>query len=135
MLNLKKEELKKQALEEVIETLENGYNGYYCDLDNEVFNTDYHVTDRKDAIEELEEYGVFNAIEEVMVYEKEQFGECYTEVSDPVKLANMLYYIIGQNVIWDISSECETFSKNWDFLADDETNEQILDEIKESDLV
>ena len=33
---------KNEALEDIKEILES-YNGYYCDLHNEVFNTDYYI--------------------------------------------------------------------------------------------
>ena len=35
-------ELKAQAKWAIIERLEEGYEGYLCDLHNEVFNTDMH---------------------------------------------------------------------------------------------
>ena len=43
MYNKKHEEMKEQAIVDIIETLENGFDGYYCDLHNEVFNTDYYI--------------------------------------------------------------------------------------------
>ena len=43
MYNKKHEEMKQEAIADIIEALENGFDGYYCDLHNEVFNTDYYV--------------------------------------------------------------------------------------------
>jgi hypothetical protein len=39
-MNKKDQEMREEARVAIIEALENGYDGYYCDLHNEVFNTD-----------------------------------------------------------------------------------------------
>ena len=83
MYNRKHEEMKQEAIDAIIEVLEDGYSGYYCDLHNEVFNTDYYIIGTAEAKEALKEYDVFEAIELVQEYEKEQFGEVYTELSNP----------------------------------------------------
>lgn len=129
MYNTKHEEMKKEAIADIIETLENGYDGYYCDLHNEVFNTDYYIIGTYQAKEILKEYDVFEAIELVQTYEKEQFGEIYTDLSDPEKLLNMVYYIIGDEVIGDMQYITE-FSDKWNDYADDETNAKIIKEMK-----
>jgi hypothetical protein len=123
------EEMKQEAIEAIIEALENGYDGYYCDLHNEVFNTDYYIIGTYAAKEALREYDVFDAIELVQTYEKEQFGEVYTDLSDPEKLINMVYYIVGDEVICEMN-EIEAFEDNWNNVADDETNAIIVEEMK-----
>lgn len=129
MYNKKHEAMKEEAIAAIIETLEGGYDGYYCDLHNEVFNTDYYIIGTHRAKEALREYDVFEAIELVQTYEKEQFGEVYTDLSNPEKLINMVYYIIGDEVIGDMY-EIEAFEDNWNNVADDETNEAIVEEMK-----
>lgn len=130
MYNKKHEEMKEQAVAEIIEALENNYNGYYCDLHNEVFNTDYYIIGTYQAKEALKEYDVFEAIELVQTYEKEQFGEVYTELSNPEKLLNMVYYIVGDEVIGEMY-EIEAFNDNWNNQADEETNAVIIKAMKE----
>lgn len=130
MHNDKHNEMKQEAIEAIIEALEDGYSGYYCDLHNEVFNTDYYIIGTYRAKEALREYDVFDAIELVQTYEKEQFGEIYTDLSDPEKLINMVYYIIGDEVIGEMY-EIEAFEDNWNNTADDETNAVIIKTMKE----
>lgn len=130
MYNTKHEEMKKEAIADIIETLENGYDGYYCDLHNEVFNTDYYIIGTYQAKEALKEYDVFEALELVQNYEMDNFGEVNTELSNPEKLVNMLYYIIGDDVICEMS-KIEEFEDNWDYEADEETNEAIIEKMKE----
>lgn len=131
MYNKKHEEMKREAIESIIETLENDYDGYYCDLHNEVFNTDYYIIGTYLAKKILNEYDVFDAIELVQTYEKDNFGEIYTDLSDPKKLINMVYYIIGDDVIAEMFSNIKDFDEKWNDQADEETNEAIIKAMKE----
>lgn len=124
------EEMKQEAIEDIINELENGYSGYYCDLHNEVFNTDYYIIGTYAAKEALREYDVFEAIELVQEYEKEQFGEVYTDLSNPEKLINMVYYIIGDDIIGNMYNITE-FNDKWNEKADEETNAKIVKAMKE----
>ena len=132
-MNRKDKEMREEARERIIECLKNYYDGYYSDLHHEVFNTDCYIIGTHRAKEVLEEYGVFNAIKKVQTYEKENFGEVYTDLSDPEKLADMLFYIIGEEVFWDIFSESETLKFVYfeGTKADEETNIKILKELEE----
>jgi GDP-D-mannose dehydratase len=125
----KEQEMREEAREAIIETLRDGFDGYYCDLHDEVFNTDYYIVGTYEAKKALEEYGVFEAIEKVQTYEKETFGELYTDLTDPEKLVNMLYYIIGEEVLYEMMNESKTLEENWDYLASVETNAEILGEL------
>lgn len=40
---------RKEAIEDIIEVLENGYSGYYFDLHNKVFDTDYYIIGTAEA--------------------------------------------------------------------------------------
>lgn len=128
--NKKHNEMRTEAIWAIIEALENGYSGYYCDLHNEVFNTDYYIIGTYQAKEALREYDVFEAVELVQTYEKDNFGEIYTDLSNPEKLINMVYYIIGDEFIGEMY-EIEAFNDNWDNVADEETNAIIVEAIKE----
>ena len=130
-MNLKEKTMRGEARERIIECLKNNYIGYYCDLHHEVFNTDYYIIGTHEAKEALEEYDVFEAIERVQTYEKENFGEVYTDLSDQEKLINMLFYIIGEEVLWEMLEHSETLNENWDNLADEEINAKILEELGE----
>lgn len=130
MANLDRD-MRKEARKDIIEVLRNGYTGCYCDLHNEVFNTYYYIIGTYEAKKALEKYGVFDAIKKVQTYEKDNFGEVYTDLSDPEKLINMLYYIIGEEVMLEMMNDIEVWWKNWDNLADEETNAKILKAIEE----
>jgi hypothetical protein len=130
-MNPKEEAMRQEAREAIIECLRNGYSGYYCDLHHEVFNTDYYIIGTYEAKKALEEYGVWDAIEKVKTYEEDNFGEVYTDLSNPEKLINMLYYIIGEEVLFEMMNSTKAGRENWDNLATDETNTEILKELNE----
>jgi hypothetical protein len=129
-MNKKELEMRAQAREAIIEALENGYNGYYCDLHHEVFNTSYYIVGTYEAKKALEEYDVWEAIEKVQTYERDNFGEVYTDLSNPEKLVNMLYYIIGEEVLFEMMEGIEEWDENWNNQADEETNAKILKAIR-----
>ena len=130
MMNAKHDEMRREAIADIIETLEGGYSDYYCDLHNEVFNTDYYIIGTWQAKEALNEYDVFDAIETVREYEESNFGEVYTDVTNPETLVNMLYYIIGEEVIGEMC-DIEAFDDNWNAYADEETNAAIVSELND----
>ena len=132
--NTKHAEMKAEAIADIIEALENNYSGYYCDLHNEVFNTDYYIVGTYQAKEVLTEYDVFEAIKTVQDYEKSNFGELYTDISNPEKLVNMLYYIVGDEIISEMQ-DIEAFSENWNNTATDENNQKIVKALKENAVV
>ncbi len=128
--NEKHEAMKAEAREDIIEALERGYEGYYCELHDEVFNTDYYIIGREMAKDALREYDVFEAIELVQAYEMDNFGRVHTDLSNSERLINMVYYIIGLEVIVEMLDKSKAFSNRWNDLADEETNEAILMDIK-----
>lgn len=125
--NKKHNEMRAEAMEAIIEALRDHYSGYYCDLHDAVFNSDYYIIGTHEAKEALREYDVFDAIELVQEYEKFNFGEVYTDLSNPEKLINMVYYIIGDEIISEMCDEIGAFNENWDDLADDEINTAIIE--------
>lgn len=131
MYNNKEKAMREEARAAIIEALKNNYTGYYCDLHDEVFNTNYYIIGTYRAKEALKEYDIFEAIDKVLTYEKDTFGELYTDLSNPEKLINALYYIIGEEVLYDMLDSSETLSESWDNLADEETNTKILKELGE----
>ena len=121
---------RNEALEDIKNTLEY-YKGYYCHLHGETFNTDYYIIGTYEAEKALEQYGVFEAIRKIKEYENDNFGEVLTDISKPEKVANMLYYIIGEEAIQELYEYSETLSKDENDFATAENNELIIQDINE----
>ena len=126
-------DMKVDAVNAIIDCLECGYDGYYCDLHNEVFNTDYYVTGTAEAKDVLGE-DVFDAIGRIYTYERDTLGEVFTDLSDPVKIVNMLYYIIGEEIMYDNDEFNKIINEHWNEHADKETNMVLIKVLKDSEI-
>ena len=117
----------------IIEALTDGeYSGYYCDLHDHVFNEDYHYCYTSEAEDDLNAIGVFNAISVIVKYETEEFGVVNTDFTSPCNVANMLYYIVGEEVLYDLFDECELWDEVRDDEATEETNRALVQWLKEN---
>lgn len=73
---------------------------YYSDLHHELFNTDYAFIYSSDAEEFIDQAGgAFTVIDIIKSYELDNFGTVHTDISDPCKVANMLNYILGEEIL------------------------------------
>ena len=127
------EDMIADAKAAIIEALTDGeYSGYYCDLHNELFNTDYHYIYTSDAKKALNEIGVFDAIGVIVKYETEEFGVVNTDFTSPCEVANMLYYIVGEEVLCDLFDGCELWDEVRDDEATEETNKALVQWLKEN---
>ena len=70
------------------------------DLHHEIFNTDYYIIGTYKAKQWLGA-DAFDAIAMIKDYEMDNFGEVYTDLSNPERVVNMVVYIIGEEVVAD----------------------------------
>lgn len=127
---------EKGFFKEIIETLENGFDGYYCDLHGEIFNYGVNAD-----IKDLEEYGVFNVLGEIQEYEKENFGEVLTDLGNASAVADMFYYIKGEEflfetlnfnrVLEEVSEDFFEVIDLWNEQAEEDYNKAIVKRLKE----
>ena len=80
-MNKKEQEMRELAREEILEVLQGGYDGYYCDLHNEVFNATITLLEHiklksTGGIRRIQRYRKSTDIR------KDNFGEVYTDLSD-----------------------------------------------------
>ena len=128
-------DMKVDAVNAIIDCLECGYDGYYCDLHNEVFNIDYYVTGTAEAKNILGEgENIFNAIGRIYTYEKDNFGEIYTDLSDSIKIVNMLFYIIGTEIMYNNGEFSKILDEHWNEYANEETNMELIKALKNSEI-
>ncbi len=124
-----KQKLLVEIAEETVGKLQEGYGDGTdgADLHHELWNTDYYIIGTHKAQEWIDKYYGFSAVSEVTGYEKEQFGETYTDISSPENVANMLAYICGEEVL-----NCsKTLDRRWNKRLDNEDINEIIQEITE----
>ena len=68
------------------------------ELHHEIFNTDYYIIGTYKAKQWLGA-DAFDAIAMVKDYELDNFGEVYTDLSNPEQVVNMAVYIIGEEIV------------------------------------
>ena len=114
-------ELKAQAKWAIIEKLEEGYDGYLCDLHNEVFNTEMYETNTAKATRILDGLGSYSVVAETVKYEQGIFGQTSVEkYSDPCLVLSMLWYMVGQEALSELGEDVPEFEEFW--------NEELTEE-------
>ena len=103
--------------EDMIDKLECGIDCLIDDLHHELCNTDYFIIGTYEAKKWLGD-NVFDVIEKIKQWELWNVGEVTTDFSDPEKVANMLAYIVGEELLSNCiiyhpwNSENEKFTQN-----------------------
>lgn len=98
-----------------------------CDIHHHIYNTSYVYVYTADARKALAELDVWQGIATIKAYEQSAFGEVTTDLTDPVKVANMLTYIIGEALLHKIFDDTQFFKKHWDSYADAEMMADMRD--------
>lgn len=130
-------EVRKECRKTVLQYLEDGNIFYLCDMHNHIFNNDeiyIYYSDAKDFFRE-KEFDVFDAIEKIVKYEKDNFGEVNTVFSNPCNMANMLYYIIGEEEISNMFNGCEEFDNFWNEEIGEEECQVLVAWLKDNERV
>ena len=108
---LTKEYFTKDGIVKTMQNAEDYDMNSFEDLFNSMFNSDYYITGMYEASQALETFkndekldgyetnlnGVLGAVELVKQYESDQFGEVFTQLDNPEKLATTVEYIRGKN--------------------------------------
>ena len=121
-------ELKTEAKLAIIDKLEEGYDGYLCDLHDEVFNTEMYTEDRNKAIEILDELGGYSVVAEVIKYEQDNFGRKY---NNPCWVLSMLWYIAGEEALAELGEDVPEFDELWNEELTEEECLVLIDRFKE----
>ena len=94
------EKLIKDVREYVLDQLndEVGLEEYGADLHHSLLNMDYFILGTYKAKQWLGD-NTFDAIEKIREYEQDNFGEVNTKFDDPESVANMLAYVLGEEIL------------------------------------
>jgi len=103
-----------------------GVDQHASDLHNELYNMDYFIIGTYQAKQFLGEEA-FEAIEIIKNYEQDNFGEVTTDLSSPESVANMLAYIVGEEIL----SESDTLSDKCDSLLSEDDIKNIIEELSD----
>ena len=125
------EQLIEDIKQDLIYKLESGFglDIYAEDLHHELCNTDYFIIGRYQAKQWLSD-NVFDAIQKIVDYESYMFGEQYfKDFSDPEKVANMIAYIYGEELLQRCDTLYEVITNSYRLNQKDIDN--IISELKQ----
>ena len=104
-------ETVQSALVDCITSLDRPCAG---DLHPSLYSEPQHYIYYASAKEATAELDVWECIGVVQKYEQDQFGEVYTPLSDACRVANMVVYIMGYELMQSIYEGTEYFDEKWD---------------------
>jgi hypothetical protein len=117
------DEIRAQAVDYI---RDNTPDCHGADLHNEIYNQDYFIIGSYKAEQWLSKHvGIFQAIGAVREYERDNFGEVYTDLTEPEKILNMLVYIAGAEIL----AESKTLSMAWNRMLTEEDCADIVAEL------
>ena len=120
-------EITQYAIDNILD-LKGGGEVYGADLHNEIFNTDMYIENYNEAERWLiKNVGIFNAIDFIIDYEKNNFGEVNTNMANPENVVNMYVYIQGEEILHG----SETLREKWDDVLTDEDLDKIAAELEQ----
>jgi len=124
-------QLKKDVASYMISQLEDqvGLDNDVSDLHHYLLNEDYFIIGTYKAKQWLGSE-VFDVIETIREYEQSNFGQVSTDFSDPEKVANMIAYILGEEILFD-SDVFQQLQKDGDTL-DEIDLDNLAEDLKES---
>lgn len=96
-MNILKQDVKDYLIQQLQDDV--GLDNDINDLHHYLINEDYFIIGYYQARKWLEKESVFEAIEKIKDYEESNFGEVTTDFSDEEKTANMLAYILADEIL------------------------------------
>ena len=96
-MNILKNDVKDYLIQQLNDDI--GLDNDINDLHHYLINEDYFIIGYYQARKWLEKESVFESIEKIKDYEKSNFGEVTTDFSDEEKTANMLAYILADEIL------------------------------------
>ena len=98
-MNELKEDVKNYIIDQLNDDV--GLNHHICDLHHYLLNQDYFIIGYYKAEQWLKKDSIFNAIETIKDYEQSNFGQVSTDLSSSESVANMLAYILGEQILYN----------------------------------
>ena len=125
-----KEDVKEYIIDQLNDDV--GLDQHISDLHHYLLNEDYFIIGSYRAEQWLKKdnSSVFEAIETIREYEQSNFGQVSTDFSSSEKVANMLAYILGEEILSesDIYQQIQ-FDKN---ILEEDDIKNLIEDLKES---
>ena len=124
-------ELKQDVKNYIIDQLNDdvGLNEHISDLHHYLLNEDYFIIGYYKAEQWLKKDSIFNAIEIIKNYENDNFGQVSTDLSSSENVANMLAYILGEEILYN-NDTYQLFTKFSNEYLDGDKRDLLVSSLK-----
>jgi len=125
------EELKQDVKEYIIDRLNSdvGLDQHISDLHHYLLNESYFIIGYYQAEQWLKKDSIFNAIETIKEYEESNFGEVSTDLSSSENVANMLAYILGEEILYN-NDTYQLFNRFHNEYLDEDKRDLLVSSLK-----
>ena len=128
-------QLKEDVKEYIIDQLESdvGLDQNINDLHHYLLNEDYFIIGYYKAEQWLkkDDGSIFEAIEKIREYEDSLFGRVTTDLSSSENVANMLAYILGEEILYN-NDTYNLFTRFHNEYLSEEKRDLLISSLKES---
>ena len=126
---------KQDVKEYIIDQLESdvGLDQHISDLHHYLLNEDYFIIGYYQAEQWLKKDNgsIFEAIETIREYEQSNFGQVSTDLSSSENVANMLAYILGEQILYN-NNTYNLFTRFHNEYLDEDKRDLLISSLKES---
>ena len=125
------QELKQDVKNYIIDQLNDdvGLDQHISDLHHYLLNEDYFIIGYYKAEQWLKKDSIFNAIETIKDYEQSNFGEVSTDLSSSENVANMLAYILGEQILFE-NDTYQLFNRFYNEYLSEDKRDLLISSLK-----
>lgn len=127
-MNILKQDVKHYLIQQLQDDV--GLDNDINDLHHYLINEDYFLIGYYNCRKWLEKESVFEAIEKIKEYEQSNFGEVTTDFSDEEKTANMLAYVLADEILNE-NKTYQLLSRMYG-LFDEDKRDLLVDSLENS---
>ena len=122
-----KEDVKNYIIDQLTDDV--GLDQHISDLHHYLLNEDYFIIGYYEAEKWLKKDSIFNAIDKIKEYEQFHFGQVTTDLGSSESVANMLAYILGEEILYN-NDTYNLFTRfHNEYLTEDKKN-LLIDSLK-----
>ena len=127
----KKQDVKEYIIQQLNDDV--GLDQHISDLHHYLLNQDYFIIGSYRAEQWLkkDDSSVFEAIETIREYEDSLFGRVTTDLSSSENVANMLAYILGEEILYN-NKTYNLFTRFHNEYLDENKRDLLISSLKES---
>jgi len=124
-------QLKEDVKEYIIDQLQDdiGLDNPIEELHDSLLNQDYFIIGYYKAEQWLKKDSIFNAIDKIKEYEESNFGQVTTDLSCSESVANMLAYILGEEILFN-NDTYNLFTRFHNEYLDEDKKNLLIDSLK-----